>query len=146
MHYRSADLFQDNVDDKVDITDMNIYDDESFDIFICSHILEHVEDDIEAMKELFRITKPNGVGLCLVPIMLSLQSSVENEEYLKSEKLRWKYFGQGDHVRMYSKNDFVYRLQSVGFTVEQCGLDYFGKDIFESSGLDEKSILYVVKK
>ena len=144
--YRSADLLRENVDDKVDITDMNIYKDEAFDIFICSHILEHVKHDIKAMEELYRITKPDGIGLCLVPLILSLDSSVENEEYLKSEHLRWKYFGQNDHVRMYSKKDFISRLQGVGFKVEQCGIDFFGKDVFDLNGLDVKSVLYVVKK
>ena len=107
VNYRSADLYMKHVDDIVDITNLTIYQDESFDIFICSHILEHIENDIDAMKELYRITTDGGVGLCLVPIMLSLDKSLENEEYLESEALRWKYFGQDDHVRMYSKNDFV---------------------------------------
>jgi SAM-dependent methyltransferase len=144
--YRSADLYRKDVDDKVDITNMTIYRDETFDIFICSHILEHIENDDIAMKELYRITKKNGLGLCLVPIMLSLDISLENKEYLETEHLRWKYFGQDDHVRMYSKNDFVTRLEKAGFKVEQYGQDHFGKAIFENVGLDEKSILYVVKK
>lgn len=146
MNYRSADLYMENVDDKVDIKDMNIYQNNSFDVFICSHILEHIDDDIKAMTELHRVLKPGGFGLCLVPILLSLDKSLENEEYTKTESLRWKYFGQDDHIRMYSKNDFVQRLKSVGFEVEQLGIDYFGKDTFETSGIDSKSILYVVKK
>jgi len=146
VKYRSADLYRKDVDDKVDITDMNIYDNETYDIFICSHILEHIEDDLKAMSELYRITKTNGIGLCLVPIMLSLDKSLENKEYLQTEDLRWKYFGQDDHVRMYSKNDFITRLERVGFKVEQYGQEFFGKDVFESLGLDKKSILYVVEK
>lgn len=144
--YRSADLFMENVDDKVDIKNMDIYEDNSFDVFICSHILEHIDDDTKAMSELYRVTKPNGFGVCLVPILLSLDKSLENEEYTKSETLRWKYFGQDDHVRMYSKNDFVQRLESVGFKVEQLGIDYFGQTVFDRCGLDKKSVLYVVKK
>ena len=60
LNYRSADLFKDNVDDKVDITNMPIYEDDSIDIFICSHVLEHVEDDRKAIAELYRILKPGG--------------------------------------------------------------------------------------
>ena len=146
VNYRSADLYMKHVDDVVDITDMSIYENGTFDIFICSHILEHIENDIDAMKELHRVTKEGGIGLCLVPIMLSLDRSLEDKSYLESEALRWKYFGQDDHVRMYSKNDFVSRLESVGFQVEQYGQDYFGSESFQNHGLDKKSVLYVVKK
>lgn len=144
--YRSADLYNEHVDDKVDITNMPIYNDETFDVFICSHILEHIENDLDAMKELYRITKKNGIGLCLVPILLNLDNSLENKEYLESEHLRWKYFGQNDHVRMYSKGDFVSRLEGVGFKVMQHGIDYFGSEIFDKIALDHKSVLYVVEK
>ena len=144
--YRSADLYMDNVDDCVDIRDMSLYKDSSFDVFICSHILEHIDKDLKAMQELYRITKVGGVGLCLVPIPLSLDKSIENKEYLKSVAMRWKYFGQDDHVRMYSKNDFVKRLSSVGFSVNQLGIDYFGMKTFEKHGIDYKSVLYIVKK
>jgi predicted SAM-dependent methyltransferase len=146
VNYRSADLFMEDVDDKVDIRNMNIYDDNSFDLFICSHVLEHIDDDKKAMKELHRITKKNGVGICLVPIMLSIENSVENKEYLESEHLRWKYFGQNDHVRMYSKKSFINRLKTVGFKVNEYGSDYFGKSTFTRMGIDYKSVLYVVEK
>ena len=145
IQYRSADLYMEGVDDKVDITSMKIYDDKSFDIFICSHVLEHIEKDRIAMKELNRILKPNGVGLILVPILLNVDKSIENKSYLKSEHLRWKYFGQNDHVRLYSKNDFVYRLQESGFNVEQLGVEYFSKEVFQRNAIDLKSVLYIVK-
>ncbi|MBT8231931.1 MAG: class I SAM-dependent methyltransferase [Bacteroidia bacterium] len=146
IDYRSADLFMENVDDKVDLTNMHNYKDNSFDLFVCSHILEHIVDDTKAMKELYRITKQNGSGLCLVPILLSIDKSVENEEYREHEHLRWKYFGQDDHVRMYAKKDFVSRLEAAGFQVNQYGSDYFGQDVFDTHGIDQKSVLYVVKK
>jgi len=45
LQYRTADLMMAGVDDVVDITDMLMYADGSFDFFICSHVLEHVSDD-----------------------------------------------------------------------------------------------------
>src|SRR5947209_6169622 len=60
IEYRSADLYRDDVHDKVDITDMRIYADRSVDVFLCSHVLEHVSEDRKAMLELHRILKPNG--------------------------------------------------------------------------------------
>ena len=102
--------------------------------------------DLKAMKELYRITKKKGIGICLVPIMLSLKNSNENKKYLHSEHLRWKYFGQDDHVRMYSKNDFIQRLSVAGFKVNEYGSDYFGDDTFTRNAIDFKSVLYVVEK
>lgn len=146
VEYRSADLFMETVDDNIDIRNMDLYQNNSFDFFICSHVLEHVDDDEKALSELFRITKKNGMGILLVPILLGLEKSIENREYLESEHLRWKYFGQDDHVRMYAKADFIERIENAGFEVEQIGESFFGDEVFKQNGLDKKSILYVVKK
>ena len=70
--YRTADLSREDVNDRVDIMDMWGYRDESVDFFICSHILEHVSDDRKALSELYRILKPDGQGILVVPIVLSL--------------------------------------------------------------------------
>ena len=145
INYTTTDLLSPLADVKADICNLP-FEEKQFDVVFCNHVLEHIEDDKKAMSELYRITKTNGIGLCLVPIMLSLDKSLENKEYLQTEDLRWKYFGQDDHVRMYSKNDFITRLERVGFKVEQYGQEFFGKDVFESLGLDKKSILYVVEK
>ena len=145
VRYRSADLFMEGVDDKIDITDMNIYEDSSFDIILCSHVLEHIEDDRKAMSELFRILKPAGFAIVMVPVHMYLTDDFENSEY-ETEAERWKYFGQNDHVRVYSKNGFVNKLIQTGFKVNQLGIDYFGEAVFNKSGLSKSSVLYVVEK
>jgi len=145
IRYRSADLFMEDVDDKVDITDMNIYSDNSFDIILCSHVLEHIEDDRKAMSELYRILKPGGFGIVMVPIDLSLNEDFENPKY-QTEAERWKYFGQNDHVRLYSKIGFVNKLSQTGFKISQLGVDYFGKEVFEKNGIHPRSILYIAEK
>jgi SAM-dependent methyltransferase len=145
INYRSADLFMPDVDDHVDIMDMKIYKNNSVDMFLCAHILEHVTDDVKAMKELYRILKPNGWGIIQVPILLSI-NEISEDPNITSEHDRWKYFGQGDHVRMYSKNGFILRLSKSGFDVKQLGRTYFGADIFKKYGISLKSVLYVVSK
>jgi ubiquinone/menaquinone biosynthesis C-methylase UbiE len=77
IEYRSADLYKEGVDDKVDITDMNIYENERFDIFVCSHVLEHVKEAKTAMKELYRVLKRGGWGIAMVPIALNLTETLE---------------------------------------------------------------------
>jgi SAM-dependent methyltransferase len=145
IEYRCADLFMEGVDDKIDITDMKAYQDESFDAFVCSHVLEHVDDDLKAMRELRRILKRDGWGIAMVPINLTLEENYEDAS-ITSESGRWKHFGQNDHVRMYSKKGFIQRLNEAGFKVEQFGVDFFGRDVFEKHGIHPRSVLYVVKK
>jgi predicted SAM-dependent methyltransferase len=145
IEYRSADLFMEDVDDKIDITNMNVYPDESFDSFVCSHVLEHVDDDLKAMRELRRILKQDGWGIAMVPINLALEENYEDAS-ITSESGRWKHFGQNDHVRMYSKPGFIGRLNEAGFKVEQYGVDFFGLETFEKHGVHPRSVLYVVKK
>jgi SAM-dependent methyltransferase len=145
LEYKSADLSLPGVDDIIDITRMDAYEDDIYDFFICSHVLEHVTDDQKAMKELYRVLKPGGKGIAMVPIMLSLDKDFENTEVVSSDD-RWKYFGQDDHVRMYSKPGFVGKLTSSGFLVSQLGIDAFGMETFEKHGIHPRSVLYLVEK
>ncbi len=145
VKYRSTDLFMSNVDDVQDVTDMKLYEDNRFDFLICSHVLEHIPDDVKAMHELFRVLKPGGKGIIMVPINLGVTETHENYTET-SEAYRWKYFGQGDHVRMYAKKDFLSRLCDCGFTIDQLGIDYFSKEVFEKAGIFNSSILYIVTK
>jgi SAM-dependent methyltransferase len=142
---RTADLMMEGVDDRVDITDMSCYEEGTFDAFICSHVLEHVSDDLKALSELFRILKPNGWGILMVPIILSLDQ-IDEDPLLEDIAERWRRFGQDDHVRMYSRNGFIERVIGAGFFVRQYGQEYFGAEVFKRYGISDKSILYVVEK
>jgi len=145
LKVRTADLFMPGVDDKVDITNMTIYSEGQFDAFICSHVLEHIDEDVKAMKELYRILKQGGWGIAMVPINLALKEIYENPT-VKEVGDRWKHFGQDDHVRMYSKQGFVDRLKSAGFKVDQLDISYFGEDSFRKHGIHPRSVLYIANK
>lgn len=142
---RTADLYMEGVDDKVDITKMDIYPDNNFDVFICSHVLEHIDEDETAMSELYRVLKPGGWGIAMVPVNLGLEEDYEDPS-VNDIAGRWKYFGQDDHVRMYSKKGFVSKLTSAGFKVNELGADFFGKEIFDVNGIQSRSVLYIVSK
>jgi SAM-dependent methyltransferase len=145
IKYRSADLFMKGVDDTVDIMDMKIYPDCSFDIFICSHVLEHVLDDKKGMKELHRILKPDGFGICMVPIILILKD-IDEDITITDPDDRWRRFGQDDHFRLYSKHGFIDRLKEAEFKVEQITVNNFSLKEFILHGISPKSVLYIVKK
>ncbi|MDA8414375.1 MAG: class I SAM-dependent methyltransferase [Desulfobacteraceae bacterium] len=143
--YRSADISMDGVDDQVDLMDLHIYPDRFCDFFICSHVLEHVPDDHLALKELYRILKPGGEGILMVPLVLSDVDIDEDPEETR-EAERWRRFGQGDHIRLYSKKGYLNRLHESGFQVKELGVDFFGSDQFDTAAITKQSMLYVVTK
>lgn len=145
LDYRSADLYMPNVDDTVDLQDMKIYGDNTVDYFICSHMLEHVPDDRKAMGELYRILKPGGKGIAMVPIDLS-RTEIFEDPSITDENERWRYFGQNDHVRLYSKQGFLQRLRETGFKVHEFDQSYFGAEAFRKAGIYPRSVLYIVEK
>lgn len=144
LKYETADLMMENVDHNVDMLKMP-FEDNSYDSFICSHILEHVDDDRLAVSELYRILKPGGWGILMAPICTAIEYTLEDKSH-KSEEERWKYYGQNDHVRLYSHNGYIDVISSSGFKVNQLGIEHFGKKVFKQLGLKETSILYIVEK
>lgn len=145
VSYRTADMFMEGADDKIDITDMRAYNDNQFDFFICSHVLEHVTDDKKALRELYRILKPGGRGILMVPIILSIEE-IDEDPSVVDEAERWRRFGQFDHLRLYSKAGFVERIKEAGLLVHQYGKEYFGVGSFTKHGITNQSVLYVVEK
>lgn len=143
--YRSADLMNPAADDVVDIMDMRQYAADAFDAFLCSHVLEHVADDRRALRELFRVLAPDGWGIVMAPIHLGLERTLEEPAHV-TEAERWKFYGQGDHVRLYAKADFTRRVGDVGFAVRELGVEYFGAGSFVRHGIHPRSVLYLVEK
>lgn len=144
LTYHSADLYMKGVTFTADIQDMACVKDESYDYIICSHVLEHVQDDRKAMRELRRMLREDGFCLFLVPIWLDREHI--DEEWGLSEEENWRRFGQGDHCRSYAKRELTERLEEAAFFVHALGKDYFGKQLFEECGLTDTSVLYVLTK
>ncbi len=144
VDYETTDLYMDGVTFQSDITDMHMVEDETYDLVICSHVLEHVQDDRKAMRELKRVLKPNGLVVFLVPISLDMEEI--DEEWGLPEEENWRRFGQGDHCRRYGKKGLMERLEEQGFYVNALGKDYFGEEVFEQLSLINTSTLYVLTK
>lgn len=142
--YETADLAMEGVSHKVDLTKLP-FSDNSYDFFICSHVLEHVDDDIAAIRELFRITRGGGCGILMAPIIVGLSRTLEDSSITDAGE-RWRLFGQDDHVRLYCHDDYVEKIRSQGFRVEELDEKYFGTWLFKMLGVKPSSILYVVRK
>lgn len=115
IQYVSADLMGPGVMSHFDIQQMP-FPDQTFDVVICNHVMEHVADDSIAMAEVFRILKPHGWALLQVPIALALDRTIEDPT-ATTEAQRIERFGQEDHVRLYARGDYVKRLEAAGFAV-----------------------------
>jgi ubiquinone/menaquinone biosynthesis C-methylase UbiE len=89
--------------------------DESFDIIICNHLLEHVESDHKALTELYRVMRHGGWGIILSPMDESREVTFEDDS-ITDEAERTRIFGQYDHRRIYGR-DYAKRLAEAGFEV-----------------------------
>jgi len=141
--YETTDLYMQNVTFVSDIQDLKEISSDRYDIVICSHVLEHVENDIKALTAMKRVLKDNGILIFLVPVDLSADRI--DEEFGCSEEENWRRFGQGDHCRRYSKSGLIDRLEKE-FFVRQLGVEYFGEELFNECGLTQSSILYILTK
>lgn len=128
---------------KMDIQCMPFGDDE-FDVIFCNHILEHVADDLLAMREMWRVLKQGGWGVVMAPVDAARAETFEDPD-ATTPAARAASHGQHDHMRIYGA-DYPERLASAGFDVE-C-VDY-AKQTTSSDrqryGLTEE-VVYVVRK
>lgn len=133
INYLTTDLYSPLADVKADICDLP-FQDNSYDVILCNHVLEHIEDDQKAMRELFRVLKPGGFGIFQVPQELERATTYEDWSITSPEERR-KHFGQYDHVRVYGR-DYFDKLRSVGFSVDeiQC------KDIANTAEIDKMAL------
>jgi SAM-dependent methyltransferase len=113
--YRSADLDSPLADDAVDIHEMP-YGDASFDVLICSHVLEHVRDDRVSLGEIRRVLAPGGTAVIMSPIDEKLEETHEDASIVEPAE-RHRVYGQSDHLRRYGR-DFADRVAATGFRVE----------------------------
>ncbi|NQY06495.1 MAG: class I SAM-dependent methyltransferase [Flavobacteriaceae bacterium] len=139
--YVCGDLFTEGYEYPPHVQNMNVlnipYPDDYFDLVICNHILEHVEQDIDAMKEIRRVLKPGGKAILQVPIAKYIHKTYEDPT-ITSRADRERYFGQYDHVRIYGQ-DYVERIASSGLKVNRINISYKYPDF----GLNKEEDLFI---
>jgi len=122
LEYITSDLESPIADVKADICNLP-FDDNSFNVVFCNHVLEHIIDDTKAMQELYRVLKKGGFGIFQIPQDLSREKTFEDNT-ITNRTERAEIFGQYDHVRVYGR-DYFNKLRSVGFEVDE--IDYTKK-------------------
>jgi SAM-dependent methyltransferase len=98
---------------KIDVTAIP-FPDESFDVIICNHVLEHVGDDLTALSEMHRVLRPGGCAVLQTPYSNFLARTF-TDPAIDSDELRQRYYGQEDHVRLYGR-DLFDRFRRAGLT------------------------------
>lgn len=106
--------------------------DASFDVVYCSHVLEHIPDDVQAMREFHRVLAPDGWAVLNVPVNADV---TDEDPSVTDPEERLRRFGQEDHVRRYGP-DYVDRLRSVGFRVETIR----PSDLFSDADIDRHGL------
>ena len=123
---------------KFDITKIPI-EDSFFDCIFCYHILEHIPEDHKAMSELYRVLKPGGKAFIQTPF--NSGEEIYEVAGVDTDAERLKYYGQEDHVRIYSVKGLEQRLEKAGFLVT---VHHF--DDGEAFGASKKETILIVKK
>ena len=142
--YVTADLYSPIADVRANITELP-FEDNSFDVIFCNHVLEHIPDDSKAMQELFRVLKKGGMGIFQIPQDLNRETTFEDHT-ITDPKKRTASFGQYDHIRIYGRDSFN-KLRAVGFDVKE--VDYtkeLSPTLVERYRLAKGEILPVVFK
>jgi SAM-dependent methyltransferase len=113
-----------------------------FDVVLCNHVLEHVQDDIKAMREIHRVLKPGGYAIMQVPFFSPIPEVTFEDVSITDPRAREKAFGQDDHVRKFGK-DYAKRIERSGLRAEESD---FAKSLSDKFGLQRAEIIYLGRK
>lgn len=139
--YVSLDLYDASADVQEPL-EKTSFADACFDVVLCSHVLEHV-DDRAAMREIYRVLKAGGTLLAMVPIIEGWQSTYENADASAADATqRDLHFGQWDHIRYYGR-DFRDRLKDAGFMLREYTAE--GEAVIQF-GLNRGEKLFIARK
>lgn len=139
--YITADIESPLAKVKTDIHQMP-FANNTFDAVLCNHVLEHVRDDIAAVREITRVLKWGAYAILQVPFFRPIEDTTYENDAITNPREREKIFGQADHVRKYG-HDYVLRLKRGGLTpIENDFVDTLTQDERTHFGLVKGEILY----
>ena len=144
LNYLTGDLESPIADLHFDLHHIPL-EDNRFDVVFCNHVMEHVDDPIQCMKELFRVMKPGGWAIMQVPQDMSRETTYEDSTIVTPED-REKHFWQKDHVRLFGR-DYPQWLEKAGFEVEFYDVTKKSdSETIERYRLIKDELLYIAKK
>jgi SAM-dependent methyltransferase len=140
-HYITADIESPLAKVKMDIHKIP-FDDNHFDAILCNHVLEHVMDDIQVMKEFHRVLKPGGWAILQIPFFNPVPEKTFEDHSITDRRERERIFGQDDHVRKYGK-DYAERIRQSGLQVTEDLFSLnFSEEMAHHFGIVRQEIIY----
>lgn len=144
LNYLTGDLVSPIADMHFDLHSIPL-EDNRFDVVFCNHVMEHVNDPLQCMQELFRVMKTGGWAIMQVPQDFNRAETYEDAS-ITSEEDREKHFWQKDHVRLFGR-DYPDYLRKAGFEVEEFfPKEKIGADKVERYRLQPSEVLYIARK
>ena len=144
LDYLTADLISPWADVKMDVHDIP-FEENTFDVVICNHVLEHVDDADKVMKEFYRVMKPGGWGIFQVPIDYNNAVTIEDRS-VTDPRERERLYWQSDHLRLFGR-DYGDKLTAAGFRVTQSNfINEIDPKLVERYALDKNEIVYYCQK
>ena len=143
-NYITADIESPLAKVKMDIHQIP-FPENSFDVVLCNHVLEHVKDDIQAMREIKRVLRPDGWALMQIPFFSPVPDKTFEDNSITNPRERERAFGQSDHVRKYGK-DYAERINKSGLSAEE---NAYAKSLLMQAsryGIETNEILFIGKK
>ncbi len=144
LEYLTGDLVSPIADLHFDLHQIPL-EDNRFDVIFCNHVMEHVDDALQCMKELYRVMAPGAWGIMQVPQDMSREETYEDWS-ITSPKEREIHFWQKDHVRLFGK-DYPQWLERAGFEVEIAFANNpIPDEEIERYRIAKNEVLYIVRK
>ena len=144
LEYLTGDLESPIADMHFDLHSIPLENDR-FDVVFCNHVMEHVDDALQCMRELHRVLKPGGWGIMQVPQDFTRDETYEDKSITSPEE-REKHFWQKDHVRLFG-NDYPKWLEKAGFRVEVAfSNNPISEELSNRYRLMKEEKLYIVHK
>lgn len=144
LDYTTGDLVSPLADVHFDVHEIP-FEDNSFDVAFCNHVMEHVEDDIKAMSEIHRVLKPGGWAIMQSPQDYTRQDTYEDPTIVDPQAREEAYW-QSDHVRLFGL-DYGRRMEQAGFEVVEDGyVKEMDVDRVKKHALPGEEIIYLAKK
>ncbi len=128
----SVDL-QPGAEIRADITRLP-FRDGSFDLIICSHVMEHIDDEAAALHNLRRVLAPGGRTIVMVPVDDTRATTYEDARIVSPDDRTVAYW-QHDHVRLYGR-DISQRLAAGGFDVSP----FRTEDLYDAAVIDRHQL------
>lgn len=144
LEYITGDLESPLAKVKMDVLDIP-FEEATFDVVFCNHVMEHVSSDIKAMQEIYRVLKPDGWAIMQSPVYPYLEKTLEDPAITDPAE-RERIYGQNDHLRKFGA-DYGERIRKAGFEVKEDNyLNELSDDVRKRYALPSDEIIYFCKK